>query len=49
MNEDLELELMQSSYSLKQGGQGGLNKKEIQLNLSNISSILILDELYLFA
>ena len=28
--------------------QEGLNKKEIQLNLSNIFSIFIFDELYLF-
>ena len=29
--------------------QGGLNKKDIQLNLCNIFSILILNKLYLFA
>ena len=29
--------------------QGGLNKKEIQLNLCNIFSIFIFNELYLFA
>ena len=29
--------------------QRGLNKKEIQLNLSNIFSIYIFNELYLFA
>ena len=28
---------------------GDLNKKEIQLNLCNISSILILNEFHLFA
>ena len=28
--------------------QGGLNKKEIQLNLCNIFSIFIFNELYLF-
>ena len=29
--------------------KGGLNKKEIQLNLCNIFSIFIFNELYLFA
>ena len=29
--------------------QGGLNKKEIQLNLCNIFSIFMFNELYLFA
>ena len=29
--------------------QGGLNKKEIQLNLCNIFSIFIFNELYLFS
>ena len=29
--------------------QGGLNKKEIQLNFRKIFSILIFNELYLFA
>ena len=29
--------------------QGGLNEKEIQLNPCNIFSILIFNELYLFA
>ena len=29
--------------------QGGLNKKEIQLNLCNIFSIFISNEFYLFA
>ena len=29
--------------------QGGLNKKEIQLNFCNIFSIFIFNELYLFA
>ena len=29
--------------------QGDLNKKEIQLNLCNVFSIVIFDELYLFA
>ena len=29
--------------------QGGLNKKKIQLNLCNIFSIFIFNELYLFA
>ena len=35
-------------HTSNQGKQGGLNKKEIQLNLCNILSILICNELYLF-
>ena len=31
-----------------QSNQGGLNKKEIQLNLCNMLSILIFNEFYLF-
>ena len=36
------------TYIKQKQKQGGLNKKEIQLNLSKILSIFIFNELYLF-
>ena len=39
---------LRSTSAHHEFNQGGLNKKEIQLNLCNIFSIFIFNELYLF-
>ena len=44
------IEILQKGVKYDQRKQqGGFNKKKIQLNLCNIFSILIFNELYLFA
>ena len=46
----LNISRSKSNQAIKLGQlvQGGLNKKEIQLNLCNIFSILIFNKLHLF-
>ena len=46
----LNISRSKSNQTIKLGQlvQGGLNKKEIQLNFCNIFSILIFNELHLF-
>ena len=39
---------LQACHRMKRSDQGGLNKKEIQLNLCNMFSILICNKHYLF-